>query len=137
MHIWGNKRLYHSKYFKLGSSNFFFHISCPQFTIVNDERRHFLLLAITSYLKSVSGLNFIQGFFLFCFVFVFVLFFMFCFVVVVVVVFVCLFVCFCCFVFCVLHNNYDINHVNIIFFVFVGLQEKVFAIPQLSPKYIP
>ena len=41
------------------------------------------------------------------------------------------------FFFFVLHDYYDINHVNIIFFVFVGLYEKVFAIPQLSPKYIP
>ena len=32
--------------------------------------------------------------------------------------------------FFVLHNYYD---TNIIFFVFVGLKRKVFAIPQLSP----
>ena len=32
--------------------------------------------------------------------------------------------------FFVLHDYYDIN---IIFFVFVGLERKVFAIPQLSP----
>ena len=30
----------------------------------------------------------------------------------------------------VLHNYYDIN---IIFFIFVSLKRKVFAIPQLSP----
>ena len=34
------------------------------------------------------------------------------------------------YMFFVLHNYYDIN---IIFFVFVGLERKVFAIPQLSP----
>ena len=34
------------------------------------------------------------------------------------------------FMFFVLHNYHDIN---IIFFVFIGLERKVFAIPQLSP----
>ena len=47
-------------------------------------------------------------FVLFCFV-------LFCFVLF--CLFVCLFVCF----FLVLHDYYDINRVNIIFFVFVGL----------------
>ena len=37
-------------------------------------------------------------------------------------------------VFFVLHNYYDMN---IIFFVFVGLERKVFAIPQLSPILLP
>ena len=32
--------------------------------------------------------------------------------------------------FFVYHNYYDINN---IFFVFIGLERKVFAIPQLSP----
>ena len=92
-----------------GAVIFFF--KCPQFTRVNDERRHFLLLAIPSYLlklcrqKSVAGLNFIQVFFfVFCFL---CLFFVFCF----------LFFSFCLFCFCfcfcfVLHDYYDINHVN-------------------------
>ena len=36
------------------------------------------------------------------------------------------------YMFFVLHNHYDIS---IIFFVFVGLERKVFTIPQLSPMY--
>ena len=35
--------------------------------------------------------------------------------------------------FFVLHNYYDINN---IFFVFVGLERKLFAIPQLSPMCV-
>ena len=35
------------------------------------------------------------------------------------------------YMFFVLHNYYDMN---IILFVFVGLERKVFAIPQLSPN---
>ena len=38
------------------------------------------------------------------------------------------------YMFFVLHNYYD---TNIIFFVFVGLERKVFAIPQLSPTIFP
>ena len=79
-----------------------FLFKCPQFTGVNDKRRHFLLLAITSYLlklciykkkkKSVSGLNFIQVLF-FGFLFLFFIFWFFF----VLFCFVCLFV----FVFCI------------------------------------